>query len=39
MRSNMGLRKNARELEICKYAPHIRRKINCNAGILEVAPC
>jgi len=37
MRSNIGLRKNAGELAICKYAQHIRRKINCSAGIIEVS--
>jgi hypothetical protein len=34
----MGLRKIAREPANCKYAPHMRVKINFNAGIIEESP-
>jgi hypothetical protein len=34
----MGLRKNARDPANYKYDPHIRMKINCNAGIIEESP-
>jgi hypothetical protein len=37
MKSNIGLRKNAGKLVICKFSQHIRRKINCSAGIIQIS--